>query len=203
MLLKKDSEKTSTILLSIGSARLGLSSEWALVRGGADLDVVFSSLRTASKCQSASQRIGIPAGSSLCVGEAGSDDHPDHVVSHRRLGIQLSDLHLDHGRERLPLRCPCFRSALLHHGRGHSRGSLVGRRREKGRLIVSPDGSRRFRAGMHLGRTRARILVVRGYSCGQRCGCADLRQWHEQYHATLDRTLHAMERQRGRFVDGK
>ena len=34
-------------------------------------------------------------------------------------GTELSDLHLDDGRECLPLRRTRFRPALLHHGRGH------------------------------------------------------------------------------------
>ncbi len=106
-------------------------------------------------------------------------------------GLELSDLHLYHGRECLPLRCTRFRPALLHHGRGHTLGSLVCCRPEETRLSVSVGGSRCLRARLYPGRTGAWILVVCGRSRGHRRGCPDLHQRHEQHHAALDRTSDA------------
>ena len=107
---------------------------------------------------------GFLRGASLCVEEAGAQGHPDHVVSHRHIWVQLSNLHLYDGRECLPLRRPRFRPALIHHGRGHTLGSVVCCRPKETRLSVSVDGSRCLRAGLYSGRTGARILVVCGRS---------------------------------------
>ena len=108
-----------------GWHRLGFSSQWALVRGSAALDVVLPSLGTACKRQSASHYLWISRRVSLRVEKTGPQGDPGHVVSDRHLWIQLSDLHLYDGRECLPLRRTCFRPALLHHGRGLTFGSVV------------------------------------------------------------------------------
>ena len=147
-----------------GWHRLGLSSKRALIRGGADLDVFLSSLRAARKRQGASHCIWISGRISLRVEKTGPPSDPDHAVSDRHLWIELSDLHLDHGRERLPLRRTCFRPALLHHGRRHSLRSLVCSRPAETRLGIPFGRSRCLRAGLYSGRTRAWILVVCGGS---------------------------------------
>lgn len=54
-------------------------------------------------------------------------------------------------------------------------GALFCCQPEETGLIVSPGRSRSLRLGMHPGRTRTRVLVVRGRPRGQWSGCADLR----------------------------
>src|ERR1035437_9460859 len=180
---------------------MGLSSERALIRGSSDLDVFLSSLGTACKHQSASHYVWISRRVSLRVEKTGPQGDPDHVVSDRHLWSELSDLHLYDGRECLPLRRTCFRPALLHQGRGLTLGSFVCCWPKETRLSVSVDGSRCLRAGLYSSRTRAGILVVCGSSRGQRRGCPDLDQRHEQ-HSLASAILWALTGKRIREQDG-
>src|SRR5580658_10490531 len=162
---------------------MGLSSERALIRGGSDLDVFLPSPGIAYKRQGSSHYIWISGRASLRVEKTGSEGDPDHVVSDRHVWLELSNLHLHHGRERLPLRCTRFRPALVHHGRGHPLRVVVCCRPAETEPGVSFGGSWYLRARLHPGRTGAWILVVWSRSGGHRRGWADFHQRHEQHHA--------------------
>src|ERR1035441_2127347 len=170
---------------------MGLSSEWALICGGSDLDVFLSSLGTACKREGASHRIWISGRASLRVEKTGPQGDPDHAVSDRHLWAEFSDLHLYDGCECLPLRCTRIRSALLHDGRGHRLRSLVRCQSAETKLSVSYGGGWCLRARLFPGRTGAWILVVRGHSHDHRRGWPDLQQRHKQHHAALYRTSDA------------
>ncbi len=116
---------------------MGLSSKWALICGGSRLDVFLPSPGIANQRQSASHYIWISGRASLRVEKTRAQGDPDHVVSDRHLWPELPYLHLNHGRERLPLRCTRFRPALLHHGRGNPLRGLGCCQPEETKLGVS------------------------------------------------------------------
>jgi len=63
-----------------GRPRLGLSSQWTLVRGSTALDVVLPSLGTACKRQSAPHDLWISRRIPLRVAKTGPQGDPSHVV---------------------------------------------------------------------------------------------------------------------------
>ena len=136
----------------------GVGIGWAFLLNGLSfaavlhLDVFLSSPGTARKRQGASHFRWISRRTSLCVEKTGPQGDPAHVVSDRHLWLELSDLHLDDGRECLPLRCAQLRPALLHHGRGHSLRILVCCRPTQTKLGVPFGRSWCLRAWLHSGR---------------------------------------------------
>jgi Transmembrane secretion effector len=154
----------------VGPAAAGLviaraGTGWAFLMngisfGGIDLDGIVSPRRDARQRKSIAFRKRVHGRAAVRMVPARSSSNPDHAVSDRDIRVELPDLHFDHGRQRLPHRRARFRPAVVDHGCRYDLRSTACQRHSPAIRFPSV-GSRRFWSGMHFGRNRARLLVVR------------------------------------------
>ena len=187
----------------IGPAVAGLviasiGTGWAFLLNAASFVAVLGSLtllRTSElrpQCDGPHAHQGRHVGGfSLRLVPSRSQGDPDHAVPDRHVRAELSDLHLDHGGQRLPRRCAGFGLLSSMMAIGTISGALLAAGREKPRFISLLLGRCGLRARLHAGGARAQLLAVRGSLVVIGVAALTVTNTSQRHDAALDRAAHA------------